>query len=122
MGDSQRASGHAGVTVEGPSDRRPPADWPVSSYMAVLRQHAPDIYERYHVKSLGVFGSYVRNEQRPGSDLDLLVEFTEMPSLFRFIHLMNDLTDLLGVKVDLVMRDGLRPHIGRRILNEVVLL
>lgn len=86
----------------------------------MLHQQLPLLVERYQVKSLGVFGSYVRQEQRPDSDLDLLVAFGELPSLLRFIELENYLTDVLGVTVDLVMQDILKRRIGKRILNEVV--
>jgi len=68
---------------------------------------------------LGIFGSYVRDEDKPGSDLDLLVEFQEPPTLFEFIRLENELSTLLGVNVDLVMKSALKPAIGRRILEEV---
>jgi predicted nucleotidyltransferase len=76
--------------------------------------------EIYKVKSLGVFGSYVRQKQCIDSDIDILVTFTEIPSLFKFIELENYLTDLLDNKVDLVMKDSLKPRIGERILREVV--
>lgn len=85
-----------------------------------LRQQLPLLVERYQVESLGVFGSYVRQEQRPGSDLDILVTFREPPSLLEFIALENHLPDTLGVKVDLVMKDALKPRIAERILDEVV--
>jgi predicted nucleotidyltransferase len=85
-----------------------------------LRQQLPLLAERYQVESLGVFGSYVRKEQRSGSDLDLLVTFRNPPSLLRFIELENYLSDMLGVKIDLVMKDALKPRIGERILREVV--
>jgi uncharacterized protein len=85
-----------------------------------LRQQLPKLMQRYHVQSLGVFGSYVRGQQHDASDLDLLVTFDEPPSLLQFIELENELADTLGVKVDLVMRDALKPAIGRRILSEVV--
>ena len=75
--------------------------------------------DRYQITSLGVFGSYVRGEARPDSDLDLLVEFRETPSLLEFTYLENELSDLLRVKVDLVMKSALKPAIGRRILAEV---
>ena len=88
--------------------------------IAILQQHAPELSKRYKVKSLGVFGSYAWNEQRPDSDLGLLVEFEKAPSLFEFIRLEHHLSDLLGVKVDLVMKDALKPTISRRILSEVV--
>lgn len=88
--------------------------------LQILHQQLPLLTERYQVQSLGVFGSYVHQEQHSGSDLDLLVTFYETPSLLRFIALENYLSDLLGIQVDLVMREALRPHIGQRILDEVV--
>lgn len=63
----------------------------------------------------------MRGEQRADSDLDLLVEFDDRPlSLLQVITLEHELSDLLGVKVDLVERHVLRPRIGRQILAEVV--
>ena len=84
--------------------------------LQILHQQLPLLTERYQVQSLGVFGSYVHQEQHASSDLDLLVTFYETPSLLRFIALENYLSDLLGIQVDLVMREALRPHIGQRIL------
>lgn len=78
--------------------------------------------ERYKVRELGVFGSYVRQEQTEASDVDVLVEFSETPSLLKFVNLENYLSDNLGVKVDLVHKSGLKPRIGERILAEVVYL
>lgn len=89
-------------------------------YRAILRDHLPELKEQWHVRSLELFGSRVRNEARPDSDLDVLVTFDETPGLFRFIALENHLTDMLGVKVDLVMRSALKPRIGQRILAEAV--
>jgi predicted nucleotidyltransferase len=88
--------------------------------LQTLRSHLPELRETYRVKSLGVFGSYVRGEQRRRSDVDVLVEFDEAPSMFRFIDLQERLAALLGVKVDLVMRTALKPAIGARIIAEVV--
>jgi predicted nucleotidyltransferase len=87
----------------------------------VLRRHLPEMQSRYKVKSLGLFGSYVRGEQRRRSDLDVLVEFGDPNlSLIKFIEMENYLSDLLGVKVDLVEKPRLKPRIGERILQEVV--
>ena len=74
------------------------------------------------MKTIGVFGSYVRGEQKEGSDLDVLVEFEEPVGLFEFMALENYLSDLLGVKVDLVSKKALKPHIGKRILEEVIMI
>lgn len=93
---------------------------PLSRYMTLLRRQLPVLRKQYHIYSLGVFGSYVRGTHTCDSDLDLLVEFTEEPSLFEFIELEGRLSALLGVKVDLVMKDTLKPFISRRILKEVV--
>ena len=85
-----------------------------------LHQELPFLSKRYKVQSLGVFGSFVRHEQSVDSDIDILVAFKEIPSLFKFIELENYLTDIIKIKVDLVMQDALKPRIGQRILREVV--
>jgi predicted nucleotidyltransferase len=91
----------------------------LSQLLPRLRASLPDLITRYQIVSLGIFGSYVRGEERPDSDLDLLVEFSEPPTLFGFIRLENELNALLGIKVDLVMKSALKPDIGRYILKEV---
>jgi predicted nucleotidyltransferase len=88
--------------------------------LEILRRQIPVLAERYSVETLEVFGSYVRDEQRTDSDLDILVTFKEAPSLLIFIAIENYLSDLLGVKVNLVMKDSLKPKIGERILREAV--
>lgn len=85
-----------------------------------LRQQLPTCADRYGVRSLGLFGSYVRGEQRPDSDIDVLVEFERVPSLIEFLTLERELSEALGVRVDLVMKDSLKPVIGQHILREVV--
>jgi uncharacterized protein len=80
------------------------------------------LQEHYHVRELGIFGSYIRQEQTENSDIDVLVEFSEIPSLLKFVNLENHLSDNLGVKVDLVHKSGLKPRLGERILAEVVYL
>jgi predicted nucleotidyltransferase len=89
-------------------------------YTETLRSQLPQLRTRFHVSYLGLFGSYVRGIPKKDSDLDVLVEFAEEPGLFKFMELENHLSELLGVKVDLVMRGTLKPLIGRRILSEVV--
>jgi predicted nucleotidyltransferase len=86
----------------------------------VLRAHLPALRERYSITWLGIFGSYVRGDQKKKSDLDLLVEFERAPSLFKYVELEDYLSELVGIKVDLVMKKSLKPHIGRYILAEVV--
>lgn len=86
----------------------------------ILRGEFPMLAERYNVEKLEVFGSYVREGQKKDSDLDILVTFRRSPSLLTFIALENYLSDLLEVKVDLVMKDSLKPKIGQRILREAI--
>jgi len=70
--------------------------------LRTLRAELPDLRDRYGVRMLGVFGSYVHGKQKWRSDLDLLVEFDERPlTLLQVITLEHYLSDLLGVKVDL---------------------
>ena len=91
----------------------------VAELRAALRRQLPLLRERHGVESLGLFGSYVRHEAGPDSDLDVLVRFREVPGLIRFVELENYLSDLLGVRVDLVMADALKPAVGERVLAEV---
>jgi predicted nucleotidyltransferase len=94
------------------------AEKKVDQLLTKLRKLLPQISEKYQIQSLEVFGSFVRGEEKDGSDLDLLVAFNQVPSLFQFIALENYLSDQLGIQVDLVMKDSLKPTIGKRILEE----
>lgn len=89
-------------------------------FTKILKQHLPDLSKKYSISYLGIFGSYVRGEQKEDSDLDVLVEFSKTPDIFEFIGLKQEISDMLGVKVDLVMKNALKPTIGKRILEEVV--
>lgn len=85
-----------------------------------LRSLKDELELRYQVEQLAVFGSYRRGQSNPESDLDILVSFHEVPTLLQFIELENMLSDHLGLKVDLVMRDSLKPRIGKHILKEIL--
>ncbi|MEM0266425.1 MAG: nucleotidyltransferase family protein [Archaeoglobaceae archaeon] len=89
-----------------------------------LEELKPFLKEKFKVKFIGIFGSYVRGEEKKGSDLDILVEFEDSAdlSLLDFIRLENYLSEELGIKVDLVEKTTLKPRIGKRILEEVVSL
>lgn len=94
----------------------------VDAIKTTLLQRKAELRENYKVKTIGVFGSYVRGEQKLGSDVDVLVEFNEPVGLFEFMKLENYLSDLLGVKVDLVSKKALKPHIGKHITKEVIMI
>ena len=87
-----------------------------------LHSDLPRLQREYAVRSLGLFGSYIRGNQKKGSDLDILVDFVEVPGMFRFLDLERDLSHLLKVRVDLVQKEALKPAIGKRILREVVIV
>lgn len=87
-----------------------------------LKKIEPLLRERFKVKRIGIFGSFLRGKEKRGSDLDILVEFEEEPGFFEFLELEEYLSKILKVKVDLVMKDALKPLIGKHILEEVVYL
>lgn len=87
-----------------------------------LRQMQPDLRRRYPIREMGVFGSYAHAQQTEASDLDVLMELGDGIGLIELAGLRQDLSDALGIKVGLVMKEALKPRIGRRILSEVVML
>ncbi len=87
---------------------------------SLLEKNKNELREKFKIKQLGIFGSYVRDEQKKTSDVDIMVEFENPVGLFEFIGLKNHLSDLLKVNVDLVMKKGLKPRIEEKILKEVI--
>ena len=94
----------------------------VESIKRLLLQNKDELRQKFEVKTIGVFGSYVRGEQKLSSDVDILIEFQKPVGLFEFMKLENYLSDLLGVKVDLVSKKALKPHIGEHIMQEVIMI
>lgn len=94
---------------------------PYEDFSEQIRTVLPDLRQQYGVKELWLFGSYVRAEQNEVSDLDVLVSF-ENPnlSLIEFIQLEQKLSELLGVRVDLVEKETLKPGIDQRVLQEAL--
>ena len=86
----------------------------------ILKKNKKLLEEKYKVKKIGVFGSYIRKETGKKSDIDVIVEFFETPDIFEFIKLENFLKKLLGIKVDLVTKEALKPLIKKEILRETV--
>jgi predicted nucleotidyltransferase len=88
--------------------------------LSSLRQKLPELEARFQVESLHLFGSFVHGRQRRRSDLDILVEFSEVPTLFQFLALERYLGEFLGLKEDLVMKKAFKPCIGKHILAEAI--
>jgi uncharacterized protein len=88
----------------------------------ILKKHKEELKKRYNIKEIGVFGSYVRGEDKEKSDLDILIEFEEDADvdLLEFVNMENYLSEIIGIKVDLVEKSGLKPRIGKHILKEVI--
>ncbi len=86
----------------------------------ILEDHKPLLRRRYKVREIGLFGSYVRGEQREQSDLDVLVEFDEPVSLLDLAALGVFLSDLLGIKVDVVPKRDLREELKQGVLEQAV--
>jgi len=92
----------------------------IEDIISKLREVMPIITEKYSVRSLEAFGSYARGQQRKSSDLDILVEFYKTIDLFAFVELEQFLSEALGTKVDLVMKDMLKPRIKHKVLQEAI--
>lgn len=88
----------------------------------MLIDHLPQLRKEYGIRNIWLFGSYVRGEQHKRSDLDVLVEFYEVPTLPKFISLERKLREISGIKVDLVSIRALKGEMGERILRERVVL
>lgn len=88
----------------------------------ILEAQKDNLAAEYGVTIVGVFGSYVRGEERRDSDVDILIELERPPriSLIGLVELEHYLSDVLGMKVDLAIKKNLRKRIGERILSEVV--
>lgn len=84
-----------------------------------LNHQLPLLKRKYHVKRMGVFGSFARGDQSKKSDIDILIEFNAPIGFFNFIRLENDLSKALHAKVDLVSKKALKPAIKKDILKEV---
>ena len=94
----------------------------VEEVKAILKEHKAEVVQKYRVREIGIFGSFVRCEHKRRSDVDILVEFDprNIPGLLKLIELEMYLEKLLRKKVDVVIKSGIRPELKRGILKEVV--
>ncbi len=76
----------------------------------------------HNLLSVGLFGSFSRNEENENSDIDLLVEFEESPDLLELVGLEQQLSDLLDRKVDLITKRSLSPLLGSYLEKELIQL
>ena len=83
-----------------------------------LRELKPVLANRFSVKKIGLFGSFAEHKQKPGSDLDILVEFSK-PIGWNFFTLEKFLEEQFGLKIDLVTRNALRSQFKDKILSQI---
>jgi len=91
----------------------------VYEIIEIIKKNKGSLREEYGVKEIGIFGSYIRGEQKEVSDVDILVELEKPIGFVKFLKLEKRISGLLGIKVDLVTKKALKPFIGQQILQEV---
>ena len=94
----------------------------IEEIKTILANCKEELKRRYGVIEIGIFGSYVRGEQREDSDLDVLVDFDRQLSLLDLASLKNFLTDLLGIEVDIVPKKNIYKPLQENIMKEVIML
>ena len=87
--------------------------------LKILENNKDEIYTRFNVNEIGIFGSYVRDDHDESSDIDILVEFSE-PIGWEIVDLKEELEELLNKSVDLVTKDALKPRLKSNIMDDVV--
>ena len=92
----------------------------LSTIKKIISDHKVLLRDRYKINKIGVFGSYARGDTHSGSDVDVLVEFSEPISLIQLVSLENYLTGIVGVKVDVVPKEDIRKELKDTILREAV--
>ncbi len=88
--------------------------------LRILKKLKEDIKIKYKVKSIGIFGSYINNEQTDDSDIDFLVEFEENADLFHYVGLTLFLEEQFNKKVDVISKPALKEELRKSILQEVI--
>lgn len=86
----------------------------------ILASNKEELKRKYKIREVGIFGSFVRGEQKKRSDIDILVDFYQLPDLLKFIEIERYLEKLLRKKVDLVEKKSIRPQLKDIILSEVI--
>ncbi len=92
----------------------------LEDYMKLLQDLKPFLEDKFKVSEIAVFGSFARGEETSDSDLDVLVSYSKTPDLFSMAELILYLENNLGIKVDLVPNQNLKPRIAKNILAEKI--
>ena len=92
----------------------------IENLIKKLKEHQKELEKKFGIIEIKVFGSYIKNKQTSKSDLDIIVEFKETPGFIKFMKVEEYLSKLLGVKVDLLTREGISPYIRKYIEKEAI--
>jgi len=87
-----------------------------------LKLEKKNLYDKYKVTRIGVFGSFARGEETPDSDIDILVEFSEVPGMIDFLKTEEYLETVLKRKIDLVRENAIRAELKGVIMSEVIMI
>lgn len=92
----------------------------IAQIKKLLQMNKEFIEQQFHVKEIGIFGSYIKKREKPTSDIDILVSFEKNhKDFFNYMRLKYFLEELFKLEVDLVMKDAVKPGLKPRILSEV---
>jgi predicted nucleotidyltransferase len=86
----------------------------------LLSPQKQSLCEIYQITEIGIFGSYARGEETELSDVDILVDYETAPTFIMLVELRDYLSQLFGLKVDVVTKNGLKPRIRERVLAEAI--
>jgi predicted nucleotidyltransferase len=86
----------------------------------LLSLQKQSLCEIYQITEIGIFGSYARGEQTEASDIDILVDYETAPTFMMLVELRDYLSQLFGLKVDIVTKNGLKPRIRDRVLSDAI--
>jgi uncharacterized protein len=93
----------------------------IQDIKTILERHKQQLYKKYPIKSMAIFGSFARNEQKKESDLDVMVEFNGNIGI-QFIDLAEEIESITGLKVDLVSRNGIKDRYFQVIKSDLILI
>ena len=88
----------------------------------MISKKVTSILKRYGAKEISIFGSYASGEEKKTSDLDIIVEFSERKNLFDIVGIEQELSEALGIKVDLLTEKSISPYLIDRIKKEMLVI
>lgn len=90
--------------------------------MKTISKKIITILSNYKPKKISIFGSYAKGEQNPKSDIDIIIEFAERKTLLEIVGIEQELSEKLGIKVDLLTEKSISPYLIDRIKKEMVVI